>query len=66
MIKVIVTLRDLIDADYRISAETVICTKLRAAGIPVIGSLAVRGVSEGTLYCDKDEDGSLSFTWVEC
>lgn len=63
MITVDIPFTEFIDLDPRISIESHIVSKLRKAGIPVIGVFSLRGVSEGTISFTRDHNDTLKFVW---
>lgn len=63
MIAVNIPFTEVIHLDPRISIESHIVSRLREAGIPVIGVLSLRGVSKGTISFTRDHDDTLKFVW---
>lgn len=46
-----------------ISFSHEVLRRMRAAGIPVIGAVAIKGVDSGRLIQERDMFGNITFTW---
>jgi hypothetical protein len=63
--QVTVEARDLITAHHDILVGILLLKRLRAADIPVKGSVCISGVESGTLTWTEDAFGNYVFTWTE-